>query len=134
MKTPRDEARELCLEVIWWHNAVYSHDITFADIQGKSRITPIMNCRADCFRRVREVKGWSLERVGKFLGGFDHSTVRHHCVQRVVACKPLKNKENLSIQQLREKRDYDFWRKKLMKARKMAGTQPATEGAVHETA
>lgn len=131
-KTPGDETRDLCREVIWWHNVLYGHDITLADVRSRSRITPIMNCRADCFRRLREAKGWSLERVGRYLGGFDHSTVQHHCNQRVVARKPIKNKENLSIQQLREKRDYDFWRKKLMTARKMAGA--TNQGASHETA
>jgi chromosomal replication initiation ATPase DnaA len=133
MKAPGDKTKDLILEVIWWHNAAYGYDITLADVRSKSRITPIMNCRADCFRRLREAKGWSFERIGTYLGGFDHSTVNHHCRQRVVAGKPSKNKENLSLRQLRDKRDYDFWRKKLMVSRKTAGAS-INSGELHETA
>lgn len=119
MKTPADQTRDLCEEVIWWHNQLYGWDITLQEIRKHSRLAPVVACRADCIRRIRERKGWTLSRIGRWLGGFDHSTIAHHMAKRGSVSKPIKNAEGLTVQQLRDKAHHDYWRKKLIETKKL---------------
>lgn len=136
VKTPRDNTRALCEEVIWWHNATYGWDITLQEVRSKSRLAPVVACRADCMRRIKDARGWTYSYIGRWFGGFDHSTVSHHMAKDRPASRPIKNSEGLTIQQLRDKASHDYWRKKLMttkKLREAAGTH-LTEEHTHEVA
>lgn len=136
MKTPRDNTRALCEEIIWWHNQLYGWDVTLQEVRSKTRLAPIVACRADCMRRIRDTRGWSYPVIGRWFGGFDHSTVMHHVEKKNTANTPIKNSEGLTISQLRDKATEDFWRKKLMQTKKLreAVGSTSTQEHQHETA
>jgi chromosomal replication initiator protein len=50
-----------------------------ADIQGKRRTKSIALPRQVCMYLARELTGHSLEEIGGYFGGRDHSTVLHAC-------------------------------------------------------
>lgn len=136
MKTPSDETKELCSEVIWWHNQLGRYEITLADVRGPSRLAPIVACRADCMRRIRHVRGWSYPVIGKWFGGRDHSTAMHHIEKTQVATAQIANRARLSISELRAKADHASYRRKLRETRRAVGMAGViTEGeSNHETA
>lgn len=80
---PREKARFLIREIIWWHNK-FGNDVTFEDIFSRSRARQIALARGDCVRRVREVMRWSFPQLGKFFG-LDYSTCIHHCQKKNTA-------------------------------------------------
>lgn len=136
VKTPRDNTRALCEEIIWWHNQLYGWDITLQEVRSKTRLAPVVACRADCMRRIREARGWTYSYIGRWFGGFDHSTVSHHMAKDRPVARPIKNAEGLTITQLRDKANADYWRKKLMNTKKLreaVGTS-STEEHTHEMA
>lgn len=136
MKTPRDNTRALCEEIIWWHNQLYGHDITLAQVRSKSRVAPIVACRADCMRRIRDVRKWSFPVIGKWFGGFDHSTVMHHAAKKNTTTVEIKNAKRLSLAELQSNRERYRWRQILLKTkrnREAVGTS-STEEHTHETA
>ncbi len=136
IRTPNDETKELCREVIWWHNQLFGYDITLADIRGRSRVGPIVAARADCMRRVREVRKWSFPVLGRWFGGLDHTTVQFHLAKKQVATGKASNPKGLSIQELRAKAEGYRWRKILRETKRSRGMAGATnEGTPnHETA
>lgn len=130
IRTPGDETKELCREVIWWHNQLYGHEITLAQVRSKTRVAPIVAARADCMRRLREVRGWSYPVIGKWFGGFDHTTVMHHTQRTDAATKPVRNKECLAVADLKRKAEVDRWRRVLAKTQRdrgMAGANTKEE-------
>lgn len=133
VKAPGDKTRDLVMEIIWWHNAIGGYNITFDDLKSHNRVVPIMNCRADCWRRLREVRGWSYPRLGRYFGSFDHSTVMHHCRQTVVANKPIKNKKRLTLAELQRQRELNRWQRILAKTKRVRGMAGATtnSGELH---
>ncbi|MFO0915480.1 MAG: helix-turn-helix domain-containing protein [Pirellulales bacterium] len=50
-----------------------------ADIRGKSRRTGNMRARSIAMYLAREMTGLSLERIGEYFSGRDHTTVIHAC-------------------------------------------------------
>lgn len=135
-KAPGDKTRDIVMEVIWWHNRAYKHkpEITYADIISRCRIAAIVHCRADCMRRIREVRGWSYPRIGRYFGGMDHTTCIYHIRRKDVSRVVIKNKDQERLGSLKLKRDYYYWRKAISKgSAAMAGS--ATHGEQsHETA
>ncbi len=136
IRTPNDETKELCREVLWWHNQLFGYDITIADVRGRSRIGPVVAARADCMRRVREVRKWSFPVIGRWFGGLDHTTVQFHLAKKQVATGKASNPNGLTIQELRAKSESARWRKTLRETKRSQGMAGATtEGASnHETA
>jgi len=133
-RTPGDDTRDLCREVIWWHNELYGHTITLDQVRSKSRVAPIVACRADCMRRVRDKRGWSYPVIGRWFGGFDHSTCMHHIAKTDSATTPIRNKCKLAIAELKRQGELNRWQRILAKTKRaqaMAGTH-AEEGARHE--
>lgn len=134
IRTPGDETKELCREVIWWHNQLFGYDITLADIRGRSRVGPIVAARADCMRRVREVRKWSFPVLGRWFGGLDHTTVQFHLAKKQVATGRASNPKGLSIQELRAKAEGYRWRKILRETKRSQGMAGANtkEEVSHE--
>lgn len=90
---PREKARLLCREVVWWHHALGS-PVTIEDVFSKQRAKWVSAVRADCIRRIRETLGWSYPKLGKFFG-MDHSTCLHHVHTKSVATiRSTLTKEN----------------------------------------
>jgi hypothetical protein len=91
IKTPLQQTRELCEEVLWWHSQT-GQAVTFADIMSTSRLRHIVYARRDCMRRLREVRGWSYPQIGKYFGGMDHTTVMHNLSKKIMdaVVKPPK--------------------------------------------
>ncbi len=130
IRTPGDETRALCDEIIWWHNQLGGYEITLADVRGPSRLAPIVSCRGDCMRRIRHVRGWSYPVIGKWFGGRDHSTAIHHIEKTQVATAKVSNRARLTISELRAKADHAIYRRKLRETRRAVGMAGVnTEGA-----
>ena len=55
--------------------ATYGHDL--ADLQGPSRVQPLATHRQVAMYLCRELTDLSLPKIGKVLGGRDHTTVMH---------------------------------------------------------
>ena len=51
--------------------------VTIDQIQSRRRNTHIVDARHMAMWRMYRELGWTMERIGKFLGGFDHSTCVH---------------------------------------------------------
>lgn len=52
--------------------------LTYADVVGPSRTTPVLRARLAAIAAVREAHpGWSLPRLGRAFGGRDHTTMLH---------------------------------------------------------
>lgn len=62
------------------------HGLQVGELVGRSRFVPIPAARFEAFYRLRAEMKWSLPRIGKFMGGRDHTTVMHgilkHCEKR----------------------------------------------------
>jgi hypothetical protein len=127
-KTPGEMTVELCEEVLWWHTALGGHAITMSDIKSKSpyRIAPLVAARADCMRRLRFDRGWSYPRIAAYFG-MDHSTCMHHIKRRDSASKPVKNKNNLPMSDLRARSELDRYRHQKTRQARVGGNQPAGE-------
>lgn len=90
---PREKAKALCREVIWWHHALGS-PVTMEDVFSRERAKWVSAVRADCIRRIRDTLGWSYPKLGKFFG-LDHSTCLHHMqTKSVVKTRSTLTKEN----------------------------------------
>ena len=122
--TPAQHTRDLCEEVIWWHNALNGTNITFADLMSQCRVRPIMNCRADCMRRIRHSRKWSYPRIAAYFGGMDHTTCLHHVSQKVVATKVIR-KPKYSLEALKSKSAE--WRAWASGKQAVGKLQPQTE-------
>ena len=55
-------------------------DVGVADIVGRSRYQEVVRARWAVARVLRS-NGWTLARIGRKLGGRDHSTIGHACEQ-----------------------------------------------------
>ena len=53
------------------------HDVSLASLQSKQRHKHIIPARFEACYRLRNEAGLSWSRIGKILGGRDHSTVIH---------------------------------------------------------
>lgn len=51
------------------------HRIPVAEILGKSRTTPVFIARAHLAGLLKERLFWSFSRIGRFIGGRDHTTI-----------------------------------------------------------
>ena len=51
------------------------HGVTFEDIAGPRRTVSIIKPRFLVCRMLRDELGWSLPRIGRLLGGRDHTTI-----------------------------------------------------------
>lgn len=117
-KMPSEKTRDLCEEIIWWHNAMNRTSVTFDDLMIKTRLTMVCNVRADCMRRLREVRGWSFPRIGKYFGGMDHTTCMHHCSRPVMRTK-TRDYKGQSVETMISLAEKNKWRKIIAKT--MAG-------------
>ena len=123
---PADITRSLIGEIIWWHNQT-GNPVTIEDIFSRNRAVYVMAARADCMRRLRETRGWSYPRIGKYFG-MDHTTVLHHCNKQVVA---QKSTETWAVRRARasrlryERKRYAKW---LDKPHALGGESSTTNG------
>ena len=83
MASPAAYTRDLIAEIIWWHNATGNH-VTVEQIFARGRHGYITSARADCIRRIRQVRGWSYPRLATYFG-LDHTSTLHHCHKTIVA-------------------------------------------------
>jgi len=61
-------------------NAVVKHfKIKLSDLQSKRRSKAISHPRQVCMYLARKLTGYSLEEIGGYFGGRDHTTVMHAC-------------------------------------------------------
>jgi hypothetical protein len=67
----REIANEVCV----------AYGVMLEDIKGFSRSTIPKLARHELFSRLREERKLSYAAIGDLLGGFDHTTVRHGCIQ-----------------------------------------------------
>ena len=125
---PAQQTRDLIDEVLWWHNAL-GNPVTVKDIMGRNRSIYVMAARADCMRRLRDVRGWSYPRIGKYFGGMDHTTALHHCRQKIVATREIsieKSQKNEAARIKWERKKYAEWLKKTPHA--LGGESSTTNG------
>jgi chromosomal replication initiator protein len=54
-------------------------DLTLDDLKGASRERPVVAARCVAMWLARRLSGKSLQQIGKYFGGRDHSTVLHGC-------------------------------------------------------
>lgn len=99
---PREKARALCREVIWWHNKT-GNDVSLEDIFSKTRSRQIALARGDCIRRLRETLNWSYPHIASFFK-IDHTTAIHHCQKKEVVNAALLPKANSAITLFERKR------------------------------
>ena len=75
LKKPYKAMSDILEEVSYKHGIEKKH---IKKIDGyASRKTPITLARQEFFYRACQEKVYSMPRIGKFLGGFDHTTVLH---------------------------------------------------------
>lgn len=80
IRTPGQETRGEIELLLAAHNAANpKYFVTFAMVVSSARQREIVAARVKCMRYLRDVKKWSFPRIGKYLGGRDHTTVMHHC-------------------------------------------------------
>lgn len=53
------------------------HRVRIDDVRGHSRLRKFMPARREVCVYLREVRGWSYTRIGRFLNGRDHTTIIH---------------------------------------------------------
>jgi len=53
------------------------HGVTEPEIYSARRYKRIVHARQEIMYEIAKRKGWSLPRIGSFLGGRDHTTVLH---------------------------------------------------------
>ncbi len=53
------------------------HRVRIDDVRSQSRSTKFQPARREVCAYLREVRGWSYTRIGRFVGGRDHSTIIH---------------------------------------------------------
>ncbi len=59
--------------------------VTTAEIKGPDRARHIVAARFDACAALRQSLGWSMPRIGHFLGGRDHTTILNALRKRGVA-------------------------------------------------
>lgn len=52
------------------------HGVSLEDMLGPGREAHLVEARADVYRALRAA-GWSYPRIGRFVGGRNHTTVMH---------------------------------------------------------
>lgn len=55
------------------------HRLPWRDVVGRSRSRNIVRARQECCYRLRAELRMSAPRIGRCLGGIDHTTVLHAC-------------------------------------------------------
>jgi len=73
-------------------NAVVKHfKIKLSDLQSKRRSKAISHPRQVCMYLARKLTGYSLEEIGGYFGGRDHTTVMHACdkIERLLSTDTL---------------------------------------------
>ena len=68
--TPRQQIHSMVSEV------AAASGFSLADVIGRDRREPIIQVRAQVIHRLRD-QGWSLPKIGRLLGGRDHTTIHH---------------------------------------------------------
>lgn len=53
------------------------HGLTLEQLVGRTRSDDVVKARHEVFYRLRKETTWSLPRIGRFIGGRDHTTVLH---------------------------------------------------------
>ena len=59
--------------------AAQKHGITVSELIGESRCKHYVIARQEAAYRIRKECGYGLPRIGKLLGGRDHTTILHAC-------------------------------------------------------
>lgn len=128
VRLPGEQTRGLIMEILWWHNA-FGNPVTYGEIHTKCRSIHVAYARADCMRRLREVKGWSYPRIGKYFG-MDHTTIMHHCRKAEVATAII-TLDAIAIRASQQK--YERAKEaKQQKLHALGGTSSTAEGASNE--
>lgn len=125
--SPAEKTRGLIEEVLWWHK-VTGNAVTFDEVMSRNRSIYIMAVRADCMRRIRDVRKWSYPRIAKYFGGMDHTTVLHHCTKKSVATRAF------DFDKSRRHQSHEIWASKkyakwLDKPHALGGESSTTNGA-----
>lgn len=58
-------------------HAASRHGLSVADLRGPATNRPIARARHEAMWLMAETGRWSLFQIGRYLGGRDHTTVRH---------------------------------------------------------
>jgi chromosomal replication initiator protein len=70
-----------------------------ADLLGKKRSKSVAHPRQIGMYLARELSGLSLEEIGSYFGGRDHTTVRH-AVKRIGEQRQEDSRLNLTLEEL----------------------------------
>lgn len=52
------------------------HGVPLSALRGKGKLRILADARRECYRYLRDVRGWSLPQIGKSFNR-DHSTIFH---------------------------------------------------------
>lgn len=52
------------------------YSVPLSALRGKGKLRVLREARAECYRFLRDQRGWSLPKVGKYFNR-DHSTIMH---------------------------------------------------------
>ena len=128
---PAQKTRDLIDEIIWWHK-VTGNAVTFDEVMSRNRSIYIMAVRADCMRRIRDVRKWSYPRIGKYFCNMDHTTVLHHCTKKSVATRSFdfERSRNHHSHEIWQSKKYAKWLDK--KPRALGGEASTTNGVSNE--
>jgi chromosomal replication initiator protein len=105
-ETFRKEGRRTSLEEIQLY-VTQAFGVKLADLQSKKRSRSISFPRQICMYLTRQLTDHSLEEIGGFFGGRDHSTVLHACdqiAQRMGSDPDVGNFISEAIQRLKQGR------------------------------
>ncbi|GLK78019.1 hypothetical protein GCM10008171_32730 [Methylopila jiangsuensis] len=59
------------------HAICRRHNLTRAELMSERRFKHITMARQEAYWWLSKLTGWSLPRIGRLMGGFDHTTILH---------------------------------------------------------